>query len=139
MAGVNVEIKIGNLGADPDFRVTPSGTEVCKFSVAVTTKRGKEEQTEWVNAVAFNRLAEICRDYLRKGSRVYLRGRGQLSSWQHKEYPVKMYRHELLVDEMQMLDSKNSSTQAPGREQAAPGHSAGSPAGFDGPEDDIPF
>jgi single-strand DNA-binding protein len=83
MAGVNKVILIGRLGRDPEVRYTASGRAVAKFSIATseqwTDKEGgkKEERTEWHRIVAWARLGEICGEYLKKGSQVYIEGRLQ--------------------------------------------------------------
>ncbi len=79
---INKAILIGNLGADPEIRYTQSGTQVATFRVATTEKwKGQDgmmqENTEWHRIVAFGRLAEICGEYLNKGSRVYVEGKIQ--------------------------------------------------------------
>ncbi len=90
MAGVNKVILLGNLGADPEIRYTPSGTAVANFRIATSesykNKAGeKEEKTEWHKIVTFGKLAEICGEYLAKGKQVYLEGRIQTSQWDDKE------------------------------------------------------
>lgn len=110
-AGINQCHFVGNLGKDPTFSVTPTKqTQVAEFSIAVTTKRGDNEHTEWVRCKAFNRLAEICNDYLRKGSLVYVRGRIQTRQWTDSDRAVR-YMTELLVDEMQMLGGRNTTAE----------------------------
>ena len=86
---INKAIIIGNLGADPEIRYTQSGSQVATFNVA-TTERWKDqsgqqqESTEWHRIVAWQRLAEICGEYLHKGSRVYIEGRIQTRKWQYQ-------------------------------------------------------
>jgi single-strand DNA-binding protein len=87
MSGVNKVILIGNLGADPTMRYTPSGTAVANFNVATserfTNKSGeKETRTEWHRVVAWSKLAEICNQYLKKGKQVYIEGRLQTRQWE---------------------------------------------------------
>jgi single-strand DNA-binding protein len=102
MASVNKAIILGNLGRDPEIRYTQSGTAVCNFSVATTYKPKKgEEVTEWHNIIAWDRLAEICGEYLTKGSQVYIEGRLQTSSWEKDG--VKKYKTEIVAFEMKML------------------------------------
>ena len=107
---INKAIIVGNLGQDPEKKVSDNATVITTFSVA-TTEKWKDkntgqttEQTEWHRIVAFGRLAEICADYLRKGSKVYLEGRLQTRSWEKNG--VKMYSTEIVAQEMKMLDSK---------------------------------
>ena len=86
---INKAILIGNLGADPELRYTQSGTQVASFRMA-TTERWKgqdgqtQEQTEWHRIVVWGKLAEICGQYLHKGSRVYIEGKIQTRKWQAK-------------------------------------------------------
>lgn len=80
MAGLNKIQIIGNLGSDPEMRFTPQGTAVTSFSVAVNRKwsgsdGGKSEETIWFRVSAWNKLAEICNEYLTKGKQVYIEGR----------------------------------------------------------------
>ncbi|OQY45083.1 MAG: hypothetical protein B6240_09330 [Desulfobacteraceae bacterium 4572_87] len=88
MASVNKVILVGNLGADPEVRYTPSGVAVANFSVATTetwkdkSTGEKKEQTEWHKIVAWRRLGEICGEYLRKGSQVYIEGSLQTRAWE---------------------------------------------------------
>ena len=139
MASVNKVILVGNLGADPEVRYTPSGAAVANFSVATTetwkdkSSGEKKEQTEWHKIVAWRRLGEICGEYLRKGSQVYIEGSLQTRSWEDKE-GVKRYTTEVVAYKMQMLGSSGDrvSDRAPqGDFPAEP------PPNL--PEDDIPF
>ena len=107
---INKAIIIGNLGNDPEVRHTQSGDAVASFSVATTeTWRkpdgSKEEQTEWHRVVAFKRLAEICGEYLSKGSRVYIEGRIQTRKWQDRD-GVERYTTEIVAREMKMLSPR---------------------------------
>ncbi|MFZ5758934.1 MAG: single-stranded DNA-binding protein [Thermodesulfobacteriota bacterium] len=107
---INKAILIGNLGSDPEIRYTQSGTAVANFSVATTEKwKGQDgqvqEQTEWHRIVAFARLAEICGEYLSKGSKVYIEGRIQTRSWDDKD-GNKRYTTEIVAREMKMLSAK---------------------------------
>jgi len=108
--GLNKVQLIGNLGADPDFRSTPSGTSVVSLRVATTeswnNKDGQQEQkTEWHKVVLWGKLAEIARDYLKKGKQVYLEGRLQTSSWEDKE-GQKRYTTEVVANQMLMLGGR---------------------------------
>jgi single-strand DNA-binding protein len=90
MASVNKVILVGNLGSDPEIRYTPSGSAVANFSLATkdqwTGKDGqKEEKTEWHKIVAWGRLGEICGEYLKKGSQVFIEGRIQTKSWDDRD------------------------------------------------------
>ncbi|MCK9295651.1 MAG: single-stranded DNA-binding protein [Desulfobulbaceae bacterium] len=115
---INKAIIIGNLGSDPEVRYTQSGTAVANFNVATTEKwKGQDgqmqEQTEWHRIVAFARLAEICGEYLSKGSKVYVEGRIQTRSWNDKD-GNKRYTTEIVAREMKMLDPKGGSSSAAG-------------------------
>ena len=105
MSGVNKVILVGNLGKDPEMRYTPGGTAVCNFSIATSetyTKDGEKiTKTEWHNIVTFNKLAEICGEYLVKGKQVYLEGKLQTSSWEADG--VTKYKTEVVCHQMQML------------------------------------
>jgi len=107
---INKAIIVGNLGQDPEKKIAENGTVVTTFSVATTEKwRDKTsgettEQTEWHRIVAFRKLAEICADFLHKGSKVYIEGKLQTRSWEKDG--VKMYSTEIVAQEMKMLDSR---------------------------------
>ena len=108
--GVNKVILIGNSGADPELRYTPGGTAVSNFSIATneswTDSSGeRQERTEWHRIVVWGRLAEICNQYLRKGSKVYIEGKLQTRSWEGQD-GVKRYTTEVVARDMQMLDSR---------------------------------
>jgi len=101
---------IGNLGADPEVRFTSNGTTVAIFRVATTekwtSKSGEaQQQTEWHNIVAWRRLAEICGEYLTKGSRVYIEGKLQTRKWQDQNGNNR-YTTEIVVKEMKMLSPR---------------------------------
>ena len=104
---LNKTMLIGNLGADVDTRYTKTQVAVANFRIA-TTERWKDnegkpqESTEWHRIVAFGRLAEICSEYLSKGSRVFLEGRLQTRKWQDAE-GVTRFTTEILAREMKML------------------------------------
>lgn len=137
---INKVILIGNLGADPEVRYTQSGAPVASFRVA-TTERWKDkqgevqEQTEWHSIVAWNRLAEICGEYLAKGSRVYVEGKLQTRKWQDQDGKDR-YSTEIVAREMKMLSPRAGS--APGGD---PGYGAGGEAYPEPPPmgDDVPF
>jgi len=147
MASVNKAIIVGNLGKDPETRFLPDGKAVCSFSVA-TTDRWKDkatgenkEATEWHRISTFGRLAEICGEYLKKGSQVYIEGRLRTRKWQDKEGQDR-YTTEIVADAMQMLGSRSGMGGAEVREPAATGESkpVSRPAGqFQDMDDDIPF
>lgn len=105
---LNKAMIIGNLTRDPEIRTTPSGLTVASFSVATnfvwTDQQGqKRDKAEFHNIVAWRRLAEICGQYLKKGSKIYLEGRLQTRDWVGQD-GVKRYRTEIIADNMIMLD-----------------------------------
>ncbi|MCG8610589.1 MAG: single-stranded DNA-binding protein [Pseudomonadales bacterium] len=109
--GINKVILIGNLGNDPDTRYTPQGSAITNLSIA-TDESYKDRQTgqmvpktEWHRIVLFNRLAEIAKEYLRKGSKVYIEGRLQTRKWQDQNGQDR-YTTEIVGNELQMLDSR---------------------------------
>ena len=109
--GVNKVILIGNAGAAPELRYTPGGTAVSNFSIATNeswTDSGgeRQERTEWHRIVVWGRLAEICNQYLRKGSKVYIEGKLQTRSWEGQD-GLKRYTTEVVARDMQLLDSRS--------------------------------
>jgi len=108
LKSVNKAILLGNVGKDPEIRSTNGGSIVASFSVA-TTERQKDGQgnwqdkTEWHNLIAFNRTAEIVRDYLRKGSQVLIEGKIQTRTWDDRESGQKKYRTEILINDLTLL------------------------------------
>ncbi len=143
---INKAILIGNLGADPEIRYTQSGTQVATFNIA-TTERWKgqdgqmQESTEWHRIVAWARLAEICGEYLNKGSRVYIEGKIQTRKWQDQNGNDR-YTTEIVAREMKMLTPKgggggggDSFGGGSGMDQSFPEP----PPGYGGTGDDVPF
>jgi len=108
--GVNKVILLGNLGKDPDLRVTPSGTSVATFSIAVNRNvkegDGWKEQTEWVRCVAWDRQAETIGTYVKKGNQLYVEGRLQTREWNDKETNAKRYTTEVVVQEFNLIGAK---------------------------------
>ncbi|MCU0679748.1 MAG: single-stranded DNA-binding protein [Planctomycetes bacterium] len=105
---LNKAMIIGNLTRDPEVRTTPSGQSVASFSVAtnytwVDQSGQKQEKAEFHNVVAWRKLAEICGQYLKKGSKVYVEGRLQTTDWAGQD-GVKKYRTEIVMENMIMLD-----------------------------------
>lgn len=118
--GLNRVMVIGNLGRDPEMRYTQGGKPVTTFSVAtsrtwVTSDGERREATEWFSVVAWGSLAEICNQYLRKTSRVYVEGYLQTRNWEDTE-GVKHFRTELVANEMLILDARHSGSSASPRE-----------------------
>lgn len=106
--GVNKAILLGHVGKDPEIRSTNGGTIVASFSLA-TADRQKDGQgnwqdrTEWHNLIAFNRTAEIIRDYVKKGSQLLIEGKIQTRTWDDRESGQKKYRTEILVYDVTLL------------------------------------
>ncbi len=127
--GVNKVILIGNIGADPELRYTPKGTAVTNFNMATnenwTDSSGeRQERTEWHRVVVWGRLAEICNQYLRKGSKVYIEGRLQTRSWEGQD-GQKRYTTEVVARDMQMLDSREDIDAGGGFSQGPGGPTEG--------------
>ena len=115
MSGVNKVIIIGHLGQDPDVKKLNDGSSVVTLSVATSESwkdkqtGEKKQQTEWHRVVAFNKLADICAQYLSKGSKVYFEGKLQTKKWQDKN-GVDRYTTQIQANSMQMLDTKGGSS-----------------------------
>lgn len=112
--GVNKVILVGNLGSDPENKYLPSGSSVSEFSVA-TTRAWKnrdsgqqQEETEWHRITAFGRQAEICGEYLRKGSQVYIEGRLKTDKWEDQQGNTR-YTTKVVMENMQMLGGRGGS------------------------------
>lgn len=113
--GVNKVILVGNLGKDPETRITGQGSLVTNINVA-TDESYKDKQTgqlisktEWHKVVLFNRLAEISGDYLKKDSKVYIEGRLSTHKWQDKGGQER-YTTQVIGSDMQMLGSGGANT-----------------------------
>lgn len=143
---INKVILIGNLGQDPELRHTGNGTAVCNLRLATNESYKDQdgqlvEKTEWHSLVAWSRLAEICAEYLRKGSRVYFEGSLQTRSWEDRDGNTR-YTTEIKVREMMMLDNREtngtseaSTAQRPRATEVA----ETTPSGTFAPDDDLPF
>jgi single-strand DNA-binding protein len=148
---VNKVILLGNVGKDPEIKATASGTVVATFSIA-TSERFKDktgnwqDRTEWHNLVAYQRTAEIIRDYVKKGNKLYVEGRLQTSSWDDKTTGQKKYKTEIIVNDLSLLSGRGEGDGSSG------GYSKSNTASFDQrspaedfsqsteiTDDDIPF
>ena len=98
---------IGRLGRDPEMRTMPNGDQVANFSIACGWKSKQKEGTEWINIVAFGKLAEIIGQYLNKGSKIYISGGMRTRKWQDQS-GADRYSVEIVAKDMIMLDSKGS-------------------------------
>ena len=138
MASLNKIFLIGNLGRDPEVRMAGE-IKIANFSIAVTEKfKAKDgtnqERTEWVNIVFWGRQAEICEQYLKKGSPVYIEGKLETRSWDDKTSGEKKYKTEVRGVVLQMLGSKgdsSTSTQSSAEDHGFSAHTSS--------EDDLPF
>lgn len=138
---VNKVILVGNVGQDPEVKYTPSGVPVAKFSLATNERfKDKNEQwqdrTEWHGIVAWQRLAEIVGEYVRRGTKLYVEGKLQTTNWQDRQSGEKKYRTEIVARDLVLLGSRdnghNEAAEASGRDS----DSEPAPAIVD---DDIPF
>jgi len=148
--GVNKVFLLGNVGKDPEIRSTAGGMTIASFTLA-TADRQKDAQgnwadkTEWHNLVAFQRTAEIVRDYVKKGTQIFVEGKIQTRSWDDKDSGAKRYKTEILVNELSLLGKPG------GGGESGSGYSRSSSAGSSAPagpqdfadqgitDDDIPF
>lgn len=146
MSSLNKAMIIGRLGQDPDVRYTQSNTAVANLSIA-TSERYKDKQgewkenTEWHRVVAWGRLAEICQEYLKKGSQVYIEGPIQTRKWEDKEGQTR-YTTEIKALTMTMLDSKGDreGNVPPKPDNSQPVSSnVDLNENFDDIDDDLPF
>jgi single-strand DNA-binding protein len=154
---------IGNLGKDPEMKYNQDGKPITTFSVAVSrtwkSPDGQQsEETEWFRVVAWERLAETCNEYLRKGSKVYIEGRLKTRKWTAQDGQERQIV-EVIASDMQMLDSRQqggygdeggggggyrNDRPAPQRQNAGGSAGGGTDKGFDETDtdmdvDDIPF
>ena len=149
--GVNKVILVGNLGRDPEIKYTASGAAIANVTIATTDSWNdkqtgeKVEKTEWHRVVAFQRLAEIMGEYLKKGSQVYIEGRLQTRKWQDQNGQDR-WTTEIVANDMQMLGGRagegGGQQQSSGggfRKPAAQQQAAQPVSDNDFADDDIPF
>ena len=154
--GVNKVILVGNLGADPDMRYTPSGQGVCELRVATSEswndKNGqRQERTEWHRIVVWGKRAEVCSKYLAKGRQVFVEGRIQTRTYDDKD-GNKRYITEIIANDVQFLGGGGREGGAGGGKERSDGGppppsdsdfggygGGGGGGGGGGPDDDIPF
>ena len=133
--GINKVILVGNVGRDVDFRATQSGQNLAKFSLATTDRRFKDEngnpRTEWHNIVAWGKLAEICDRYVTKGKLLYIEG--QIRTRTYEQDGQKKWFTEIHADQMEMLGSAGSGSDAPREDYGKVAQS------FPDDADDVPF
>lgn len=147
---INKAILVGNVGKDPEVKFLPSGSAVANFTLA-TSERFKDksgefqERTEWHNLTAYQRLAEIVRDYVKKGSKLYIEGRIQTRSWDDQASGQKRYRTEIVVSDMVLLsgrgegDGGGGSRGSSSYDQRPPAHADDLVQSTEITDDDIPF
>jgi single-strand DNA-binding protein len=151
---------LGNVGKEPEIKSTPGGMTIATFSIA-TSDRAKDkdgnyqDRTEWHNLVAFQRTAEIVRDYVKKGSKLYVEGKIQTRSWDDKTSGEKKYRTEIIVNDISLLSGRgdeggggggggysrqSSGSSGGGYDQRSPSHAPADDYADTGiTDDDIPF
>jgi single-strand DNA-binding protein len=156
--GVNKVIIVGNVGQDPETRYMPNGTAVTNITIATSESwkdkntGEQQERTEWHRCTAYARLAEIIAEYVKKGSKLYIEGKLQTRSWEQDG--VKRYATEIIIGELQMLDSRRGGDDRDDRQSGSGnsrsygrtggnGGNGGSnqqkPVPEDSFDDDIPF
>jgi single-strand DNA-binding protein len=109
--GLNKVMLIGRLGKDPELKYTEKGTAYCNFSLATDESYkdengNKVDRTEWHNIVTWRKLAEICQQYLKKGSKIFCEGKLQTDSYEKDG--IKRYSTKIVMTDMSMLDSKGA-------------------------------
>jgi len=109
---VNKVILLGNVGKDPEIKSTPSGTMIANLTLATSDRfqdqgGNWQDRTEWHNLKAFGRTAEIVRDYVKKGHKLFIEGKISTSSWDDKETGQKRYRTEIIVNDLSLLSGRD--------------------------------
>ena len=155
MASLNKVFLIGNLTRDPELRVTPKGTAICQFGLAVNRQFKDEsgqtrDETTFIDIEAWGKQGELVSKYLSKGSPCMVEGRLKLDQWEDKTTHQKVSKLKVVLESFSFVDSKGGDggggapSEAPrSRAASAPaGAAAAAPAEPDGPppeEDDVPF
>ena len=142
MAGLNKVMLIGNVGKDPEMRYTANGKAVTTFSVACNRVHNspegeRKEETDWFDVVAWDKLAELCSQYLQKGRQAYIEGRLQTRSWEGQD-GVKRYKTEIVAQTVLFLGGPGGSGGGGQRPQEQYDDAA-APAGAPVDPDDLPF
>ncbi|MBZ5666630.1 MAG: single-stranded DNA-binding protein [Acidobacteriia bacterium] len=141
---VNKVILVGNVGKAPEVRYSPSGTPVANFSLA-TNERFKDrndewqERTEWHSIVAWQRLAEIVGEYVAKGSKVYVEGKLQTTSWDDRQNGERKYRTQIVARDLVLLDSRGNVRNGQAATDRGPGEDEAAPTEPSEALEDIPF
>ena len=141
---VNKVILIGHLGKDPELKYTPAGRAVAQFSLATnerwTGQDGqKNEKTTWHNIVAWGKQAEVMKEYLRKGSQVYIEGRIDNRSYEKKDGSGKAYISEVVVQNFQFIGGRGDNAGGGGRSADESVPDVPAPDGAASDDDDLPF
>lgn len=153
---VNKVILLGNVGKDPEIRSTGGGIKVANFSLATSFNQKDpqgnwQERTEWHYIVAYDRLADIVQNYVKKGHKLFIEGRLTTRNWEDKEHPsIKHYRTEIVVNDISLLSGREDGGSSSGgysRSSSSSGNvDQRPPAGHDEysqsaeiSDDDIPF
>jgi len=138
---VNKVILVGNVGRDPEVKYAPGGVPVARVSLA-TNERFKDrndqwqDRTEWHSIVVWQRLAEIVGEYVRKGTKLYVEGMLQTTSWQDRQSGEKKYRTEIVARDLVLLGSRESGQNVAAQAAGDESDTEPAPAVVD---DDIPF
>jgi single-strand DNA-binding protein len=117
--GVNKVFLLGNVGKDPEIRTTGNGMTVASFSLA-TADRAKDstgawvDKPEWHNLVCFDKTAELVKNYVKKGSSIFVEGKITNRSWDDKESGQKKYRTEIIVNDLTFVGSKSGEGSSSG-------------------------
>ena len=156
MASVNKVILVGNVGRQVESRTLPNGDSVANFSLATTdswrdkSSGERREATEWHRLVAYRKTADICSQYVKKGSQLYIEGRLKSRKWQDKDGQERTTT-EIEVLELKMLGSRNAGSDDSGDGSEGRSYGGGGGTGqpsaapakakpsFDDMDDDIPF
>lgn len=139
--GVNKVFLLGNVGKDPEIRTTPSGMTVANFTLA-TADRAKDssgawvDKPEWHNLVCFDKLAETARNYVKKGSSLFVEGKITNRSWDDKESGQKRYRTEIIVNDFTFVGSKSEGGERSSSSGSYSSSRSSSPAAVSAPSND---
>ena len=154
MAYLNKVFIIGNLTRDPELRVTPKGTPICQFSIAVNRQFKDEsgatrDETTFIDVEAWGKQGELVSKYLSKGSLAMVEGRLKLDQWEDKQSGQKRSKLKVVLDNVQFLSSRGGAAAAPGGGAHAPGDDTdqtggdrsppAKPGGQEKLEEDVPF
>jgi len=143
MAGLNKVMLIGNVGKDPEMRYTANGNAVTHFSIAVNrnfqaSDGERREETDWFDIVTWNKLAEICSQYLQKGSQAFVEGRLQTRSWEGQD-GQKRYKTEVVAQTVLFLGQRGGGMSGAPRMEAYEDAPSSSGVGTSVDPDDLPF